>query len=38
MSGLVFICASICAPLIAFGLYDLQARLEQWDYNRHIDD
>lgn len=38
MNAVVFICASICTPLVALGLYDLQARLEQWDYQRHIDD
>ncbi len=29
---------SVGTPLAALGLYDLQARLERWDYNRHADD
>jgi hypothetical protein len=38
MNALMMICMSIGAPLAALGLYDLQARLEQWDYNRHAED
>ena len=38
MNAFVFVCVSIGAPLAALGLYDLQARLERWDYNRHADD
>lgn len=38
MTTLVFICVSICAPLAAMGVYDLQTRLERWDYNRHAED
>jgi hypothetical protein len=34
----ILLCASVGAPLAAVGLYDLQARLERWDYNRHADD
>jgi hypothetical protein len=38
MTTLVFICVSIGAPLAALGVYDLQTRLERWDYNRHVED
>ena len=38
MSALLIICMSVGAPLGAVALYDLQARLEQWDYNRHAED
>jgi hypothetical protein len=38
MNALVMICMSIGAPLAALGLYDLQTRLERWDYNRHAED
>ncbi len=38
MNALVMICVSIGAPLAALGLYDLQMRLEQWEYNRHAED
>jgi hypothetical protein len=38
MTALVFICVSIGAPLAALGVYDLQTRLERWDYNRHAED
>jgi hypothetical protein len=38
MNALMMICMSVGTPLAALGLYDLQARLEQWDYNRHADD
>jgi hypothetical protein len=38
MSGLIMMCISIGAPLAALGIYDLQARLEKWDYNRHAED
>ncbi len=29
---------SVATPVVALGLYDLQARLERWDYNRHAED
>ena len=38
MNALVMICMSIGAPLAALGVYDLQTRLERWDYNRHAED
>ena len=38
MSALLIICMSIGTPLTAVALYDLQAHLEQWDYNRHAED
>ena len=38
MNAVLMICLSATAPLAAMGLYELQARLEQWDYNRHAED
>lgn len=38
MTTLLATCLAIGAPLAAFGLYDLQMRLERWDYNRHAED
>ena len=38
MNALMMICMSVGTPLAALGLYDLQTRLERWDYNRHADD
>ena len=38
MNALLMICMSVGTPLAACGLYDLQARLERWDYNRHAED
>ena len=38
MNAVLMICMSAAAPLAAMGLYELQARLEQWDYNRHAED
>jgi hypothetical protein len=38
MNTLLLLATSIGAPLAALGLYDLQVRLEQWDYERHADD
>jgi hypothetical protein len=38
MNSLIMMCISIGAPLAALGIYDLQARLEKWDYNRHAED
>jgi hypothetical protein len=38
MNALLMLCISIGAPLAAVGLYDLQVRLEQWDYERHAED
>ena len=38
MNALLMICMSLGTPLAALGLYDLQVRLERWDYNRHAED
>jgi hypothetical protein len=38
VNALMMLCMSVGTPLAALGLYDLQARLERWDYNRHADD
>jgi hypothetical protein len=38
MNALLVVCISITAPLTAVGLYSLQVRLEQWDYDRHAED
>ena len=38
MNALLMICMSVGTPLAALGLYDLQVRLERWDYNRHAED
>ena len=38
MNAFVMICMSFGAPLAALGLYDLQMRLERWDYDRHAED
>lgn len=38
MNALLLLCMSIGTPLAALGLYELQARLERWDYERHAED
>jgi hypothetical protein len=38
MTALMMVCVSISTPLAAFGFFDLQKRLERWDYNRHAED
>ena len=38
MNALMLICMSVGTPLAALGLYDLQTRLERWDYDRHAED
>jgi hypothetical protein len=38
MNAFLMICMSAATPLAAMGLYELQARLEQWDYERHAED
>jgi hypothetical protein len=38
MNALMMICMSVGTLLAALGLYDLQARMERWDHNRHADD
>ena len=36
MNAFVVVCACVLVVLAAIGLYDLQLRLERWDYNRHF--
>lgn len=38
MNALLVVCISVSAPIAAIGLYSLQVRLEQWDYDRHAED
>jgi hypothetical protein len=38
MTDWILLCASIGVPLGGLGLFELQARLERWDYNRHAED
>jgi hypothetical protein len=38
MSLLLLVCIAATAPLAGFGVLQLQARLEQWDYERHAED
>jgi hypothetical protein len=38
MNVLLVTCLSLAAPLAALGLYELQSRLERWDYERHAED
>ena len=38
MNVLLVISLSLGAPVAAFALHDLQARLERWDYERHAQD
>jgi hypothetical protein len=38
MNALLMMCMSVATPLAGLGLYELQARLERWDYNRHAED
>ena len=38
MNALLMICMSVAVPLTGLALYDLQARLERWDYDRHAED
>jgi hypothetical protein len=38
MNALLLIFMSFGTPLAALGLYDLQTRLERWDYDRHAED
>ena len=38
MNALMLICMSVGTPLAALELYDLQTRLEHWDYERHAED
>jgi hypothetical protein len=38
MSPLLLVCLSLGVPLAGVGLSRLQARLERWDYQRHVQD
>jgi hypothetical protein len=38
MSSLLLVCIAAAAPLAGIGMMQLQARLEQWDYDRHAED
>lgn len=38
MTALLVAVAIFGVPLIAFGLHELQARLERWEYERHAED
>ena len=38
MSPLLMVYFLAGAPVVGFGLVTLQARLEQWDYDRHAED
>ena len=38
MNTLLVVCMSVTAPVVAIGVYNLQLRLERWDYERHADD
>jgi hypothetical protein len=38
MTQLLLVCIAAAAPIAGFGLLNLQARLERWDYERHAED
>jgi hypothetical protein len=38
MTPLLLACIAAAAPIAGFGLLNLQARLERWDYERHAED
>ena len=38
MTPLLLVCIAATAPVVGVGLMQLQARLEQWDYDRHAED
>jgi hypothetical protein len=38
MTPLLLVCIAAAAPVVGIGLMHLQARLEQWDYERHAED
>lgn len=38
MTALLLACIAIAAPVAGFGFLHMQARLEQWAYNRHAED
>jgi hypothetical protein len=38
MTTLLLVCIAAAAPVVGIGLIHVQARLEQWDYDRHAED
>jgi hypothetical protein len=38
MTQVLLVCIAAAAPIAGFGLLNLQARLERWDYERHAED
>jgi hypothetical protein len=38
MSPLLMVCLWVATPVVGFGLVELQAWLERWDYERHAQD
>jgi len=38
MDTVLLICASLVTLLAALAVYNLQVRLERWDYERHAQD
>ena len=38
MTPLMVACLSVAVPIAGVGLFELQARLEQWDQERHAED
>jgi hypothetical protein len=38
MNAVLIVCTYVVAPLTAYGLYEVQARLERWDHDRHAED
>ena len=38
MSGLLVVCLSVGAPLVALGLHDPEASAERWASERHAED
>jgi len=38
MTALLLVCLAGTAPIVGMGLVQLQARLERWAYERHVDD
>lgn len=35
---MLLVCLAATAPIVGVGLLQLQARLERWDYERHVND
>lgn len=38
MSGLIAAVLAVAAMLTAITVYQVQSRLEEWDYERHVED